>query len=46
MGEVKKLIKLLVVEDDAVLSENILEIIEPLGEVTQVYTGSEGLFEL
>lgn len=46
MGEVKELIKLLVVEDDAVLSENILEIIEPLGEVTQVYTGSEGLFEL
>lgn len=45
-GEVKALIKLLVVEDDVVLSENILEIIESLGEVTLVHTGSEGLFEL
>ncbi len=40
------MIKLLIVEDDVVLSENIREIIEPLGEVNQVYTGDDGLFEM
>lgn len=37
--------KFLVVEDEATLSENIKEIIQPLGEVTQAYDGEEGLFE-
>lgn len=39
------MIKLLLVEDDHTLSENIKEIIQELGEVTQVYDGSEGLYE-
>ena len=39
------MIKLLVVEDDKVLS-NIKEILAAIGEITQVYDGSEGLFEL
>lgn len=37
------MIKLLVVEDDHVLSDNIKEIISEIGEVTQVYDGSEAL---
>ncbi len=44
--EVECMIKLLVVEDDHVLSDNIKEIISEIGEVTQVYDGSEGLYEL
>lgn len=40
------MIKLLIVEDEEVLSDNIKEIINDLGEVVQVYDGSEGLFEL
>ncbi|MBO0481156.1 response regulator transcription factor [Candidatus Enterococcus courvalinii] len=40
------MIKLLIVEDEKVLSDNIKEIINDLGEVVQVYNGSEGLFEL
>ena len=39
------MIKLLLVEDDVTLSENIKEIVSSIGEVTQMYTGSEGLFE-
>lgn len=37
--------KFLIVEDEATLSENIKEILSPLGEITQVYDGEEGLFE-
>lgn len=40
------MIKLLVVEDDKVLSNNIKEILTTIGEITQVYNGGEGLFEL
>lgn len=40
------MIKLLIVEDEKVSSDNIKEIINDLGEVVQVYNGSEGLFEL
>ncbi len=40
------MIKLLIVEDDRVLSDNIKEIITGIGEITQVYDGSEGLYEL
>ncbi len=39
------MIKFLVVEDDLVLSDTIKEIVAELGEVTQVYDGSEGLYE-
>ncbi|MFV0557388.1 MAG: response regulator transcription factor [Enterococcus sp.] len=39
------MIKLLVVEDELTLSENIKEIISEIGEVTQVYDGAEGFFE-
>ncbi|MFV0560357.1 MAG: response regulator transcription factor [Enterococcus sp.] len=39
------MIKLLVVEDDATLSENIKDILEELGEIHQVYDGEEGLYE-
>ncbi len=38
------MIKLLVIEDDKVLSNNIKEILTTIGEITQVYNGSEGLF--
>lgn len=38
--------KLLIVEDDRTLSDNIKEILSALGEITQVYTGTEGLFEI
>lgn len=37
--------KFLVIEDEATLSDNIKEIIQSLGEVTQAYDGEEGLFE-
>ena len=39
------MIKLLVIEDDKTLSENMKEIISEIGEVTQAYDGSEGLYE-
>jgi two-component system response regulator CiaR len=39
------MIKLLVIEDDRTLSENIREIVAEIGEVTQAYDGSEGLYE-
>lgn len=39
------MIKFLLVEDDQALSDNILEILSELGEVTQVYDGSMGLYE-
>lgn len=39
------MIKILLVEDDVTLSENIKEIVSSIGEITQMYTGSEGLFE-
>ncbi|WP_165006952.1 MULTISPECIES: response regulator transcription factor [unclassified Enterococcus] len=40
------MIKLLIIEDDEVLSNNIKEILHELGEITQVFDGGEGLFEL
>lgn len=40
------MIKLLIVEDDKLLSRNIKEILEDFGEITQVYDGSEGLYEI
>ena len=40
------MIKLLIVEDDRVLSDNIKEILSGIGDITQVYDGSEGLYEL
>lgn len=40
------MIKLLIVEDDHVLSDNIKEILSGIGDITQVYDGSEGLYEL
>lgn len=39
------MIKILVVEDEVTLAENIKEIVSELGEVTLVYDGAEGLFE-
>lgn len=39
------MIKLLIIEDEITLSENIKEILSDLGEITQVYDGAEGLFE-
>lgn len=39
------MINLLVVEDEATLSDNIKEILSDLGEITQIYDGEEGLFE-
>lgn len=40
------MIKLLIVEDDRVLSDNIKEILSGIGDITQVYDGSKGLYEL
>ncbi|EPH96538.1 MULTISPECIES: response regulator transcription factor [unclassified Enterococcus] len=40
------MIKLLIVEDDKLLSRNIKEILNDFGEITQVYDGSEGLYEI
>lgn len=39
------MLKLLLVEDDLILSDSIKEIISSLGEVTQVYDGDEAVFE-
>lgn len=39
------MVKLLLVEDDEQLSDSIKEILEEVGEVTQVYDGDLGLFE-
>lgn len=39
------MLKLLIVEDEQTLSDNIKEIIQPLGEITQVFDGETGLFE-
>lgn len=39
------MIKLLVIEDEKVLAENIKEIIADLGEVTLCFDGEEGLYE-
>ncbi|WP_313631659.1 response regulator transcription factor [Enterococcus devriesei] len=39
------MINLLIVEDEATLSDNIKEILTDLGTITQVYDGEEGLFE-
>lgn len=39
------MINLLIVEDEATLSDNIKEILTELGTITQVYDGEEGLFE-
>ncbi|MGY3745693.1 response regulator transcription factor [Vagococcus salmoninarum] len=39
------MIKLLLVEDDEILSDSIKDILEKLGEITQIYDGEEGLFE-
>lgn len=39
------MIKFLLIEDDVILSDTIKEIVMELGEVTQVYTGNEGLYE-
>jgi two-component system response regulator CiaR len=40
------MIKLLIIEDDYVLSDNIKDILSEIGETKQVYDGSEGLYEL
>lgn len=39
------MINLLIVEDEATLSDNIKEILSDLGEITQIYDEEEGLFE-
>ena len=39
------MIKLLVIEDEKILAENIKEIIADLGEVTLCFDGEEGLYE-
>lgn len=39
------MIKFLIIEDDVILSDTIKEIVSELGDVTQVYDGSEGLYE-
>lgn len=39
------MINLLIVEDEATLSDNIKEILSDLCEITQIYDGEEGLFE-
>ena len=39
------MIKLLLVEDDKLLSDSVAEILSEVGEVTQIYTGDEGLYE-
>lgn len=37
--------QLLLIEDDAILSDSIKDILEEISEITQVYDGDEGLFE-
>lgn len=39
------MIKILLVEGDPVLSDSIKDILEEIGETTQIYDGDEGLFE-
>ena len=39
------MIKLLVIEDDKTLSDNMKEIVSEIGDVTQAYDGSEGLYK-
>ncbi|EOH98530.1 hypothetical protein UAW_01126 [Enterococcus haemoperoxidus ATCC BAA-382] len=39
------MLKLLLVEDDEILSDSILEILSELGEIIQVYDGEEALYE-
>lgn len=39
------MINLLIIEDEATLSDTIKEILMPIGEIKQVYDGEEGLFE-
>lgn len=39
------MLKLLLIEDDHVLSDSIREILQELGEVEQVYAGDEGAYE-
>lgn len=39
------MIKFLIIEDDVILSDTIKEIVSELGDVSQVYDGSEGLYE-
>ena len=39
------MIKLLLVEDDEILSDSIKDILEELGEITQIYDGEEGLLK-
>lgn len=39
------MLKILVVEDDEVLSDSISEIVSEIGEVSQVYDGDEALYE-
>ena len=39
------MIKLLVVEDEVTLADNIKEILADIGEITLAYDGEEGLFE-
>ena len=40
-----EMIKLLLVEDDRLLSDSVAEILSEIGEVTQAYTGDDGLYE-
>lgn len=39
------MIKILLVEDDQILSDSIKDILDEIGETTQIYEGDEGLFE-
>lgn len=39
------MLKILLVEDDEILSDSILEILSEIGEVVQVYDGEEALYE-
>lgn len=39
------MIKILLVEDDHILSDSIKDILDELGETSQVYDGDDGLFE-
>lgn len=39
------MLKILLVEDDEILSDSILEILSEIGEITQVYDGEEALYE-
>ncbi|WP_375180488.1 response regulator, partial [Enterococcus rotai] len=39
------MLKILLVEDDEILSDSILEILSEIGEITQIYDGAEALYE-